>query len=162
MAQEKFHVPSSAITPALYIGGGILAYFGVVKPLLEFTGLKKSKDKKKNQEAELKQPGWNYKFWALSLNAEKVTKSELMTNTTATQLASDLNWEINKSNFTFDIAVFKGLLKKINTQCQLSQVCYFYLVRFKKDMFTDFMDKLKEDNMTIINAAVAKLPMYHV
>ena len=53
----------------IVVGGAIvigIAYFGIIKPVFEFVGIKDSKEDKENKETVeqgLKKPYWNPNFW---------------------------------------------------------------------------------------------------
>lgn len=168
MAKEKFHLSSDTsnllIKAGIVIGGGVLVYKLVVKPVLSKLGLLSDA----NKAAGTTLSAWDVNFWK---NAP--AGSLILTTAASNAYAKDiysypgLIWD--------DYSIVIGTLKKLKTQSQVSFLADVFLKNYKLDLYQYLVDGdkggflfggslpadgLSDEHLTQINDYVKSLPKY--
>lgn len=157
---------NSGINPqyVLYIGGGLLAYFGVIKPTLETLGIIDNADVKANKLAEVNENAWKPTFWQQAPSGALLITDAAVTN--FTKLIGDA-FGVLWDNYDTVMGVFQQMKTK-------SQVSYFAdrFQELKGKGLYQFIsggnggifpwDGLSSKHLAAINAYVSSLPNYNV
>lgn len=150
---------SPGITTALYVTGGALiigiAYFGIVKPVFEFVGIKDSREDKENKsliEKGSKSQYWSPSYW--KENPGKLTYAEA----NYLQFAKNL-YDATTGWGTNEEAIY-GVFRKLTTAQDISRVADIYFIRADKDLYQVLVDELDLEELAtlqnIINNFVSK------
>lgn len=122
----------------LLLGAGVLAaaYFGIVRPITNKLGLTQSqKDKAVEQiaEAASANQGWNPTFYRTYIDSHNTT-SLIKTSASITAMAKQIYnaWGLVNDDVQKIYAVFRQL----NSQVDLSWLCYTYNNLYKEDLLT--------------------------
>jgi hypothetical protein len=145
----------------MVIGGGILAYFIIVKPLLVKVGLAKSSDQIRNDTAATNESAWNPNFWKTG-----TTGTLLLHQADADNYAEIIYNYFGVFNDDYNSVL--GVIKSCRTKSQVSFIAYAFLQKYNKDMYSwlrkpdgiDPLDGLSDDHLAELNNYVSKLPPY--
>lgn len=124
----------------LIVGGIVVAYFGILRPIFKKTGLIQSQEGKENDLAETKFEGWNPKYWKQI--SDKKIKATFIKAAGAELLAKQINdaWRFLNDDEDEVYAAFRQL----KTQVQLSQVSYYFSLLYNKDLYNFLKDLLSD------------------
>lgn len=158
MAEKKQIDPNLLLIGA----GGLLLYFGVVKPILETVGLKDSAEDKENAnevEKAVKLSAWSPNYY---LN-NKAKYSRTIDEASAQFLADEINesWSWYDDDEQRIFAAFRMMRSKY----ELSMVAFFYSQKYKQDLLTRlknawyyWQDGLTDEEFITISKIVNRLP----
>ena len=107
---------------AIKVGFGFAAYFVIIKPLLQWMGLKDDKEDTKADDSINKVLGWDPKYYRAV--SQKGLKTTYLTTASAKGIAADIKkaWGTFNDNEEMLYAIFK----KPKTWAQLSQIAEQY------------------------------------
>lgn len=161
MVRKKKKV--SGINPAmqtvlLYVGGGLLLYFGVLSPILKKLGILKSQETQALDNAST-DPGsfWSPDYWKTISNATVLTVAG----------ADDiLDKIINAFGFwNDDENVIYGQFKRLTHKAQVSFLAYRFAQRYNADFLSWlrggdewYADNLSDQEVATINDYLKQLP----
>lgn len=145
-------------TILLYVGGGLLLYFGVISPLLKKLGILKSEEAKELDNASA-DPGsfWNPDFW------QKITNANILTISTADNIIDTIANAF--SIWNDDENVIYGQFRRLTHKAQVSFLAYRFLQRYNADFLSWlrggdewYADNLSDQEVASINDYLKKLP----
>lgn len=142
--------PNLIFKAGLVIGG----YFIVVKPLLEYLGLKSDKGDKETEDNIQNFKGWDPNYY---LQVSKAgTNTTYITSAGAEKVAKLIydafNWYNDKEEQIY------GALRLVKNQVQLSQISNKYWLLYKVDLARELNTRLSDDEFYEIVKIVTKLP----
>lgn len=155
MAKEKVDY-----MPYIYIAGGLVVYFGIIRPFTNALGITKSADDIRVQNENVqagKAVGWNPNLF------KGVTNTTLYTDATITNFAKLIHnaWGI----FNDDEETIYGVFRQLKNQMQLSQLSSKYFDMYQEDLYSRLTapwykgnDGLEPDEFNIIAKMVNALP----
>jgi hypothetical protein len=132
----------------LKIGVGLAAYFFVLKPILEKTGIVKSTEEKENEQSEITQEGWSPLFWKKAAAEKKYVKADTINPTILTAYATKIYNSFG--TFNDDETAIYSVFKQINTQVNLSLLVWAYAALYKADLFKELQTKLSDEELNTI------------
>ena len=140
----------------IVVGGAIvvgIAYFGIIKPVFEFVGIKDSrldKENKKTIEDGLKQPYWNPNYWRNSpnrLNYPESKYSSLAQQLYGATRGGFLGWG------TEEETVY-GIFRQLSSVYDISKIADVYQISQGEDLYQMLNDELGTDEMVILQRIV--------
>lgn len=148
-------------TTAAYVIGGVVAYFGVAKPLLEKLGVLDNADVKANKAAEVNEDAWKPTFWQ-----QGPAGTMIITKAAIDEFLPNLNDAFGVLWDNYD-TVF-GVFSKLKTKSQISYLADMYQQRYKKGLYQHLQtgggllpwDGLSSAHLATINKFVSQLPKY--
>ena len=152
MAEAKFKVDPNLLFKAGLVVAG---YFVIVKPLLQYFGLKDDKDDKAAAENIENFKGWNPRYFTDVSAAKK--KTTYITTAGADKIAKLIYDSFNWYNDSEE-QIFGALRLLVKNQVQLSQVSYRYALMYKVDLGREIQARLSDDEFTQVVNIVNKLP----
>jgi hypothetical protein len=146
------------INTALIIGAAVGAYFFVLKPILEKTGIKKTAAEEAEEKAaeELKNIGiWNTQE-SLLKKYPNGTTFKLLTVSIADQLAKNIynSWSYINDDEEKVYAQFRAL----NYQSQVSSLVNAYYRLYNKDLYQTLYTKLSDSELRTITNIISNKP----
>ena len=136
---------------SVVIVGGVLVYFGVINPLLQFLQIKDSKEEKKGKQAEAKiSRKQTLSSAAYKKHREKVTIGSAQASKAAGQVheGRDCCWDNE------DLAV--GALTSTGSKVNMSYVADKFYQLYGESMET-YLDYLEPEDWTTVNNYIDKI-----
>lgn len=146
------------------IGAFTVGYFVIVKPLLQWLGLKQDKADKENTEVLRNNQSFDPNFWlkmkAKYKDSPTILSTKFLNLAKATAAAQTIydSWgtALNPNDNEEQIyAVFRV----INTRTKLSQVSYVYRIKYGQDLGYTLQSRLSDSEFNNIAAMVSKYPL---
>lgn len=161
MAKKSFVDDIVSNKPLMIIGGGLLAYLMIVKPLLEKVGLQKSSDQIRNDKAATNENAWNPNFWKTG-----PVGTLLFTQESANNFAGIMYDYFHVLYDDFNSVL--NVIKQCKTKSQVSFIANAFQSKYNLDMYgwlvkpdgINPMDGLSTDQLTTLNNYVSQLPDY--
>lgn len=163
MAVKKANIDLAKIgVPLLYVGGGILGYMLVIKPIFNALGITKSAEQQAIDVAA------TYPVWGASFYKNGPANQLLLDDSTAATYASIIQQYpgLLYDNYAGVLGVFQAL----RTKSQVSQLCDVFQKKYNRSLYAYLLDGggilpwdgLSGDHLTQINKIVNSLPNYTV
>lgn len=141
----------------------VVAYFGIIKPLLQAVNIVDDAEETKAKEILKKCDfGSNSATNPLSpVFAAKAPKGSLIISSATGKQYSDV---LKKAPGTFndDESAVYGIFNKLKTQSQVSNLAYWFDKYYKQDLFTFLKDFLSESELGKVCLIVTSKPKYKV
>jgi hypothetical protein len=141
-----------SLTTGLYIGGGIILYAYVLKPILNKLGITKSVDDRAN-EAATSNPAFDPTFFKGAkyiLTGAAATKQAKAINDAWVWYHKNLDGSYNNAPAVFTV------YRELKNKAQMSQVAAAYALLYAIDLYSDLYKKLSTDDfarlLVIINS----------
>lgn len=131
----------------------IAGYFVIVKPLLQFIGLKEDKEDKENKSSLQTILGWNPEYW-LAIKAKGIKSSFLNANQSLLGANTIAKAFINPLDDNEE--QIYSVFRQLKTWVQLSQVAYAYRYVYKTDLGYTLKAKLSDEEFNNVVRMVAK------
>lgn len=147
--------------PLMLVGGVVLAYMLVLKPIFVKAGIVKSSDQIRNDAAATNENAWSPNFWKTG-----PAGTLLLHQADADEYAETI---YNYFHVLYDdYNAVLGVIKNCKTKSQVSFIAYAFLNKYGKDMYSwlrkpdgiNPLDGLSDDHLTELNNYVSKLPPY--
>ena len=157
----------------LWIGGGILGYTFVLKPLFDTFGVTDSKEDKQNAASEKNNQGWQPAFWLQT--QQKKIPALYTTYAAADGIAKAINGALGGNHLPSGVMewlfpgyafindreeVIYAAFRKLQTRVQLSQVSASYENTYKKDLFQELKSSLNDKELNTVVKIADALPVY--
>jgi hypothetical protein len=141
----------------LYVGGGILAYFAVIRPLTDKLGITTSAAAAANNAAGVTGTAWQPNFW-------QQFGGPPITDDLAAQLSAAIQGAFTLFQDNFDSVL--GAIKTLNTKSQVSYLSYYFFNKYNQDLYTFLQngggilpwDGLSNSQLSTVNQYVNSLP----
>lgn len=147
MATEKNNA-----TPFVIAGVSLLAYFGVLRPLLQKLGVTETEKTELNNNATL-WLAWQPNFTSLaSAGLAPITGAQAVAYAKVIKDAIGGFFGDDKEPQIF------GAIKSLKNALQLSEVCAAFQSLYKSDMYSELKAALSESELYELNLIVKKLP----
>jgi hypothetical protein len=140
----------------IVVGGAIvigIAYFGIIKPVFEFVGIKDSKEDKENKETVeqgLKKPYWNPNFWRNNPNRLSYPESKYVS------MAQQL-YDATRGGFfgwgTAEEAIY-GVFRQLPTSFDVSKLADVYQISHSEDFYQMLNDELDTEEFAILQTII--------
>lgn len=131
----------------------IAGYFVIVKPLLQFVGLKEDKEDKENNSSLQIVLGWNPEYW-LAIKAKGIKSSFLNANQSLLGAKTIGDSFINPLDD--DEEKIYSVFRQLKTWVHLSQISYAYRYIYKTDLGYTLKAKLSDEEFNNIVRMIAK------
>lgn len=140
-----------------------VAYFGIIKPILQAVGLKDTAEEKKNKQIlETVDFGSNNVNNPFSpIFAEKAPKGALLISS-ATGAEYSKILKNAPGVFNDDETAVYGVFNKLKTQSQVSNLAYWFNKYYHQDMFTFLKDFLNDSELGQVAKIVTSKPKYKI
>jgi hypothetical protein len=137
------------------VGAVVAGYFVIVKPLLEFLGLKSSKDDTAAAENIENFKGWNPRYYLEVSAAKKPTT--YITTAGADKVAKLIEDSFGGILNDKEEQVY-GALRLLKNQVQLSQVAHRYYLLFNNELAREIQTRFSDSEFMNVVNIVNKLP----
>ena len=147
------------VSPNLLIkvGFAVAGYFVIVKPLLEWLGLKEDKTDKANETSLQTVLGWSPLYYKEV--SKKGLKTTYLTSAGATMLAKQIKNAWGGLLNDNEEQVY-GALKMINSWVKLSQVAEKYYLLYGEDLGREIKARLSDDEFYTVTQIVNTYKKY--
>jgi len=142
----------------LGLGLGVLAYFGIIVPILQKLGIKDSPEDEANKQAINNTPGWNPNYY------KGKPSPGLNRINTLIQYAKDIKNSFDVFSWTGliplndDESKISATIKQLKNQTELSLLVNSFYALYSRDLLENLTDKLSTSEINPILIFASNLP----